>query len=384
MPLFPTAPIRVQPYFGYRSATHLHISARVLRAGKAAFAKGGRLQAIRTMIAQFASHEVPDHPVTLTLTRPDGGTRAIERRADGEGFVTFDVDLPDAWPLPADTAWEIVALDWHDGTAHRGVDGHVLAPGADTALAVISDIDDTVIETGITGNVRAILRNWRRVVAQLPEERLAVPGVDHFYGALGGGAVLERTQSQTANGGRGSERLTATQRPFFYVSSSPWNLYSYLIAFMQLRKLPLGPLMLRDWGLNSATFGSGSHGAHKTAAIENILTRFGALQFALIGDDTQGDLTAYAQVVRDFPDRIAAVFIRTAGMEAFSAEEEAAKAAIEQAGVPLWLGKDYATGKAFLQAAGIAGEPEAERVMELVESGDNRPDGMEKYHDDEA
>lgn len=363
MPLFSDAPIRVQPYFGYRSKSRLTVSARALRSGKPAFRKGGRLQAIRTMISQFASREVADLAVRLVIDRNNGSEMAVQAVTDKEGFVHFDVAFDDDWPLPPEPTWEIMAMYWRNADEEHCVEGHVLAPGENTGLAVISDIDDTVIETGVTGNLRTILRNWRRVVAQLPEERLAVPGADHFYGALGGGAVLEK--SETRAGGR----LTATKRPFFYVSSSPWNLYSYLIAFMQQKKLPLGPLMLRDWGLNAQTFGSDSHGMHKRDAIEDILARFETMQFALIGDDTQGDLTAYAQVVSDFPGRIAAVFIRTAGILDMSTEEIAAKAIIESSGTPLWMGNDYATGKAFLKAAGIAGEPEAERVMEVVERG---------------
>ena len=38
--------------------------------------------------------------------------------------------------------------------------------------------------------MRAIARNWRRVLMQMPDERLLVPQADVFYTALGGGAVL--------------------------------------------------------------------------------------------------------------------------------------------------------------------------------------------------
>jgi hypothetical protein len=31
MPFFPTAPVRIQPYFGYRNRERLRISARALR-----------------------------------------------------------------------------------------------------------------------------------------------------------------------------------------------------------------------------------------------------------------------------------------------------------------------------------------------------------------
>jgi phosphatidate phosphatase APP1 len=360
MPLIPTAPVRVQPYFGYRNRERLVISARALRSKRSQFEPGGRWQAVRTMVAQFASHEVEDLPVELEIRHPDGRSYRHQGLTDQEGYVHFDVRLEPQWEPGEHTQWEVVALHWRNRHDEQCVEAHVLAPGRDSALAVISDIDDTIIETGITGNFRAILRNWRRVVAQLPDQRLLVPGADLFYGALGGGAVVHPEQAHTGY------RLAATHHPFFYVSSSPWNLFSYLVAFQKSRNLPLGPLMLRDWGLNRATFGSSSHGAHKTAAIAGILETYPDMRFALIGDDTQGDLPAFAQAVADHPGQVRAVFIRRAG-EPFTPEELAAKAKIEAAAVPLWLGESYASGAEFLEAIGLGRDGEAEEIVKTVE-----------------
>ena len=362
MALFDRAPVRLQPFFGHRSQTRLTITARALRAGPPrddVFARRGRLQAMRTMLAQFASREVPGLAVRLELRRIDGATIEHIAVTDQEGYVRFDVALDPAWPLPDDPAWEIACLHWITPDGAQCIEGFVLAPGSTTKLAVVSDIDDTIVETGITGGPRAIARNWRRVLAELPDERIAVPGADVFYGALGGGAVL------TAPGGAGT-RYTATHRPFFYVSSSPWNLFSYLVAFQQSRGLPLGPLLLRDWGLDRATFGGESHGAHKRAALDALLAFYPDMRFALIGDDTQGDLPAYADTVQANPGRIAAVFIRT-GAGPLSPEEIAGRSIIEAAGVPLWLGDDYATGDDFLRANGISTEGETAQIVQTIQ-----------------
>jgi phosphatidate phosphatase APP1 len=361
MALFPPAPVRLQPFFGHRSETRLTITARALRVGRPGddvFARRGRLQAMRTMLAQFASREVPGLAVRLELRNQEGTT--IERHAvtDQEGYVRFDVPLDPPWPLPRDPAWEVACFHWLTPAGAQCVEGHVLAPGSVTRLAVVSDIDDTIMETGITGGPRAIARNWRRVLAELPDDRIAVPGADVFFGALGGGAVLAEP------GGAGT-RHAATHRPFFYISSSPWNLFSYLVAFQQSRGLPLGPLLLRDWGLNRATLGDESHGAHKRAALDALLSFYPEMRFALIGDDTQGDLPAYADTVQANPGRVAAVFIRT-GAGPLSPEELAGRAMIEAAGVPLWLGDDYATGNDFLRANGISNTGETAQIVGAV------------------
>lgn len=361
MELFSKSAIRIQPYFGYSNAFRLFLTARALRSGKPNFTNRGRWQAFRTMIAQFASREVPDLQVTLEIKHPHTGVRhEYMAVTNEEGFVHFDVELPGDWEKPDRTSWDVVVLHWQSEGERHYARGHVLEPGANERLGVISDIDDTIIETGVTGGFRQMLRNWRRVVAELPEERIAVPGADNFYGALGGGAVLD------AEDAKPGERLPATNRPFFYISSSPWNLYSYLVSFQQSRGLPLGPLMLRDWGIDRETLGSSSHGEHKRAALDQLLAAYPDMRFALIGDDTQGDLAAYGDVVADHPHRIAAIFIRSAG-EPLSPEEIGAKAIIEASGVPFWLGESYDVGQDFLRASGLLAGGEASKIVEAVE-----------------
>ena len=363
MPFLPTAPVRIQPYFGYRNGARLHITARALRSRVDVFEKRGKWRAARTMLSQFASHEVPALPVELEIACPKGERQRHQGLTDKEGFVHFDIRLDPAWDLAEVPKWETVVFHWTNGTGAHCIDGHVLAPGRTTGLAVISDIDDTIIETGITGDFRAVLRNWRRVLVEMPEERILVPGADLFYNALGGGEILASSE------GHAGERQPATSRPFFYVSSSPWNLFSYLVTYIRGRGLPLGPIMLRDWGLNRQTFGSASHGAHKRAAIDSILGTFPKLKFALIGDDSQGDLTAFADIATSNPGRVRAIFIRKVG-DAMSPEELSAQKAIEAAKIPLWLGDSYDTGHDFLRSIGLLGDEEARAIVDTVEHTD--------------
>ena len=360
MDLFATPAVRIQPYFGYRGRDRLVLGARALRSGKPGFEKRGRLQAMRTLIAQFASREEAGVRVALDI-EVHGEVIRYEAETDSEGFVHFDLVLEPPFDLPPHPVWEVVALRWLNSDGPQCVEGHVLAPGADSRLAVISDFDDTIIETGVTGGMRAIARNWRRLLAELPEERIAVPGADAFYGALGGGQVLP------AGDLRPDKRVPATHRPFFYVSSSPWNLFSYLVAFQRAKGLPLGPLLLRDWGFDRATFGPGAHGAHKSTAIDAILAMYPDLRFALIGDDTQADLPAYARVVEHNRQRVAAIFIRTTMGNRLSPAEQAARATIEASGVPLWLGDSFAIGKSFLDAVGFMPGGETEQIVRVVE-----------------
>ncbi len=102
-------------------------------------------------------------------------------------------------------------------------------------------------------------------------------------------------------------RTGKQQNPFFYVSSSPWNLHGFLTAFLEHRDFPLGPLLLRDLlgGRERRTHGSG-----KQRHIAEILDLHPDLQFVLVGDSGQHDPEIYADVVRSNPGRILAVYIR--------------------------------------------------------------------------
>lgn len=344
MALFGKDPVRVQPYFGYRSRDRLIISARALHCAPPSFARGSRWRAMRTMLRQFTAPRAAGLEVELRLQKADAVLLRHSAVTDAEGYVHFDLPLHPELDLPPEPRWEVVALHWNTDEGRQCAEGHVLVPAGASRLAVICDVDDTIIETGITGNLRAVAQNWKRVLAQWPADELALP----------------------EGAGHAGKRIAATHRPFFYVSSSPWSLFSCLVAFMRLKELPPGPLLLRDWGFNRAAFDSAGRGAHKTRAIDDLLAMYPEFRFALIGDNTQSDLAAYADAVEHNPQRIAAIFIRTRAGHRFTALEQAAKARIEAAGVPLWLGDTYGVCREFLDTAGFTPGGETEAIMRAV------------------
>jgi len=350
--LFGNAPLRVQPFFGFRGEGRLSLTARALRSREPRFASRSFLRDFRTMLSQYTSREVPGIEIELEYHLGDGEpiTRAVT--TDDEGYARFDLSFASPRARPCDTVWEKAVLRWKAvaGEHEEGeATAHILAPGTRAGLGIISDIDDTIMETGITGNFRAIARNWKRVMAQMPGERILVPGAVNFYSALGG------HPDETIPATHVAEHIEpqSRKRPVFYVSSSPWNLFSYLVTFKQQRDLPLGPIMLRDWGFNRRTLGSQGHGWHKLEAIKQILDHYPDLRFALIGDDTQKDLVAFAEIVAARPEQVAAVFIRTVSWASPNEAQLAARTAIEQAGIPFWTGADYEAVGEFLTQFGL-------------------------------
>jgi phosphatidate phosphatase APP1 len=147
----------------------------------------------------------------------------------------------------------------------------------------------------------------------------------------------------------------------FSVSSSPWNLHDLLTEFLTLQKIPIGPLMLRDWGMNAQESLPTGHAGHKLGAIRRILDLFPALPFILIGDSGQEDPEIYHRVVHDHPDRILAVYIRnvTPHPQRVDAIRRLA-AEVEKAGSSLLLTDDthaaavHAASKGWITANALA------------------------------
>ena len=80
-------------------------------------------------------------------------------------------------------------------------------------------------------------------------------------------------------------------------------------------RIPIGPLILRDWGLTAEGLLPTRHHEHKLAAIAHILETYPDLPFILIGDSGQADPEIYAQVIREHTTRIYAAYIRNVSRE---------------------------------------------------------------------
>ncbi len=266
-------PLHVVPYPGHASADRATLSARVLvytdPPDGDPDALWTRLQA---SYRRFETDEVPGARVRLAC-----GELELETLTDTEGYAHFDFKPPTgSGPLD-------IVLWLPDSPEAPRVRTTVLRPADGAPFGVVSDVDDTVLVTDAT----SMLRMMRLTLLESSASRVAFPGVAAFYGAM-----------------------VRRGAPLFYVSSSPWNLHEFLEDFMRLKGLPVGPLLLRDLGIDENKLGAGTHGGHKLRAIRSVLERHAALPFVLIGDSGQHDPEIYATVCREHPDRIRAVYIR--------------------------------------------------------------------------
>ncbi len=217
------------------------------------------------------------------------GNAVVKMKCDDEGFFGGWIDAAEQnesgeW---VNYSTVIVSPSPLDGTPVKG-DGEAQFLSPTTKFGVISDIDDTVIQSRVSNFIQAA----RTVMLGNARTRLPFPGVAAFYRALREGA----------GGGE--------KNPIYYVSSSPWNIYDVISEFMELQHLPKGPLLLRDWDISLGALSASRHFEHKGRLIRDILGLYPALPFILVGDSSQHDPEIYRQIVSEFPNRILAIYIR--------------------------------------------------------------------------
>lgn len=329
----------VVPFIGHGTVEELRVGGRVLR-------KGGRIRGrpgstvvrnLRNAWRRLESDEAPHRDLVVEVA----GQR-IRTRSDEEGY--FDVRVrPGPGTVPVEGGWMEGRIRLGESgaatepeEAERASQGAeralVRVPGTSARFGVVSDLDDTVIRTGAT----SLLTMARLTLLENAFTRLPFEGVAAFYRAL--------------------ERGTAHREhnPFFYVSSSPWNLFDLLADFLAFRGVPAGPLFLRDLGLGPSGFvGFGGHHAHKLGRIEEVFELHENLPFVLVGDSGQKDPEIYREVVLRHPDRIRAVYIRDVTGEGRGREVETVVRDVVSRGVDMVVIPDSVAAAEHAEAVGL-------------------------------
>lgn len=313
------APVRardaliVLPYLGYGTPARLTLRGRVLEDEGFLEAHAGhsRWRNLLEFVKRMESDEVPGARVRA---------RGAEGVTDGEGY--FSLKLEGAFR----PGWNPVRLELLHPAGAKAV-AQALVPPPHARFGVISDIDDTVVYSHVTRRLRMLLT----VALGNARTRKPFAGVAAFYRALHAGA-----------------------NPLFYVSKSPWNLYVPLIEYLRAQGLPRGPLLLRDFGWKRDR-------EHKAQAILRILGTYPELPFVLIGDSGEEDPAIYAAIVRRFPRRIRAVYIRSIDLGKVDAVTRLARE-LRPTGCQLVLAPDSAFAAAHAAGEGLI-QPSALRAV---------------------
>lgn len=191
--------------------------------------------------------------------------------------------------------------------------------------SVVTDIDDTVKITDVPNRRETVLNTFARPFR-------AVEGVAEAFAAWG----------------------RDFDPDWHYVSGGPWQLWAALEEFRSEAGLPVGSWHMQEFRAKdrSALRFLGAPVKHKLAEIQQLVRMDPKRRFILVGDSGQGDPEIYAQVAREFPGRIAWIWIRElgdAGADAPRYERAFGNGEVEGWGV-------YRTGRELKAWRGPVGE----------------------------
>lgn len=295
-------PLQVVTYRGFGTEAHAVLRGRVLEASvlERSLPADSTFRSLRRMLRRFLSRELPGATLSARF-----GASAVAGVSDDEGYFALPLVSPDFEHQSGWTSAEIEIV----GAKVRGLvpvraTAEILIPSKSAEFGIISDIDDTVLQTYVTQKLKML---WVTLSGSA-FTRMPFEGTSELYRALVRGASGE------------------ADNPVFYVSKSPWNLYDFLVDFIDHHGLPRGPLLLRDIGLHDEPPID-----HKSAAVRELLETYRELPFVLLGDSGERDPEVYLELAAHYPGRVAAIYIRNLNVNSRTRDRERERVLSERA-----------------------------------------------------
>lgn len=213
-----------------------------------------------------------------------------ETKTEWDGFFRFEwhpgSSIDDGWhPVQV----QLVKIIKGQNIIRATGEGVVFIPHVHQ-YAIISDIDDTFL----VSHSSRLRKRLHVLLTKNAHSRKPFEGVVRHYQLLAGAGAIDNLPN-----------------PFFFVSSSEWNLYDFISEFAQKNQLPKGIYLLSQLKQFREVFKTGQNKhATKFMRIVRIIEAYPEQKFILLGDDSQQDPVIYASVVEHFPGKIQCVYLR--------------------------------------------------------------------------
>ncbi len=211
----------------------------------------------------------------------------VETKTMDDGYFRFNIPFN----KKLESGWHPYTVTCAFGKYGLIDKGEILKP-FESKYGIISDIDDTFL---ISYSDSFFKKLYVMLLKNINKRKIFQDAAPH-YKAL-------------SNYGQENEHAFNS---FFYVSSSEWNLYDFIVEFAKRHELPKAVIKLKKIKTGISDFfltGRGSHD-HKFEKIKDIISFYPKLKYVLIGDDSQQDPYVYERIIKIFPLNIKAVYIR--------------------------------------------------------------------------
>lgn len=279
-------PIIIYPYRSYGYNGKIFLKGRILEKEKVVHGESSGDSAwtkLWRLFKRYESDEIPHAKLRIIFK-----DKSIDTITDDEGYFHEVID----YNTKELDQWEKVKYILLANPAEPGkkvtAESEIMIPREDSDFGIISDVDDTIIES----HALSPLKQIKTLAMNTAENRIAFPGVAALYKAL--------THHQG----------NYYKNPLWFISGSSWNLYDLLDDFCHIKNIPKAPFQLRklgitkDWWIKAATI------EYKMREIRPVMDLMEPLPFILIGDSGQKDPEIYKKVVKEYPGRVKAIYIR--------------------------------------------------------------------------
>lgn len=333
----------IKAYHGYGHVNSIMIHGHVLKLGPKP-RKKYRKSFIHNTLALLRLFMVKPYKDVTVFMEWEG--KKYQTKTDQDGFFKFE--WKDEPPLPK--GWQHVTIQAvYNDQLIDSTKGSIYIP-YDTQYGFISDIDDTFLISHST-NIRK-----RLYVLFTENARSRQP----FEGSVKHYQLLAR-----------SNTTPEAPNPFFFVSSSEWNLYDYILEFTVVNKMPQGVFLLNQLKLFSQLLKTGQNN-HQTkfTRIVRIIETYPKQRFILLGDSSQHDPYIYEAVVKHFPKQIHAVYIRDIHVENKQKVQDVLYK-IESAGVPCCFFKHSSEAILHSKKIGLISNKEIVKELDTLKEQDH-------------
>jgi len=290
--MFKKDPLQIIAFRTYGTKNHLYLRGRALEDETIDLEKKGAFKLLFNAWKRFETDEIRNTELRVKI----GNDIFYYTKTDNNGYFSIDESVEDLSNYVNEAGWLKLEFSYKEKQLKRTIQSEnrfpaeMLIPSSSASFAVASDIDDTILHTGLTSTLK-----WRVLLNTLltsAGKRLPLDGAPEFYHLLHRGKT-----GQEAN-------------PIFYVSHSPWNLYRYLKLFLKKNNFPKGPIILRNFP-SPFSKKDKNEKPQKQKEIINLLKTYPKLKFILIGDSGEHDPDIYMEIAKAYPNRILAIYLRS-------------------------------------------------------------------------
>ncbi|WP_299889170.1 App1 family protein [uncultured Lacinutrix sp.] len=292
MSIFKRDPLQIIAFQSYGTNTHFYIRGRALEDESIDLESKGWFSLLINTWKRFETDEIKQ--ASLNIKLPNGVV--LETKTNNKGYFKIEAQLEGLKKLTNNEGWLSCEIAYSNLNLNRKIQrencfaAEILIPSSKAQFGIASDIDDTILHTGVVSKLK-----WRvlfNTFFKAAKSRLPLEGAAELYHLLHKGK-----DGNNAN-------------PIFYVSHSPWNLYRYLELFLKQNNFPKGPILLRSFS-NILKRKSENDKPQKQKEIINLLKTYPSLPFILIGDSGEHDPDIYIEIAEQFPNRIIAIYLRS-------------------------------------------------------------------------